>query len=247
MATCDDGDTRKFRENLENWSRCTQRLWVWDYLCNFGHYLQPFPNQRSRAQNVSFFVAHGVKGLFEQDAYTSVLSELSCLGGYITAKCLWNPNYDGNVAMNEFLEAYYGKAAGSIRVYIDKLHDFAEREHIHVKLSAQPDSPHLNDDLLIDANLLWDQAETAAADEPTTLQRVRFSRMSLDYAILERCRLQKLKKMPACEKLAHVAAARFNPFADAFLQSPLTGLSEGPGLDKAAYLSNLAKDLGIPR
>ncbi len=62
------------------------------------------------------------------------------------AKCLWNPNYDANRAMNEFLAGYYGQAARPIRAYIDLLHDYAERKHIHVRLYTTLDSPHLTDE-----------------------------------------------------------------------------------------------------
>ena len=33
------------------------------------NYLLPFPNQRVRGPNIRFFVAHNVKGIFEQDTY----------------------------------------------------------------------------------------------------------------------------------------------------------------------------------
>ena len=73
---------------------------------------------------------HNVKGIFEQDTYNTPHSELAALGGYLTAKFLWNPNYDAEQAIDEFLEGYYGKAAGPIRAYLDLLHDRVEaREH----------------------------------------------------------------------------------------------------------------------
>ncbi len=56
-----------------------------------------------------------VRGLFEQDTYDTPSGELSALGGYMTAKFLWNPDYDENTAINEFLDGYYGPAAKPIR------------------------------------------------------------------------------------------------------------------------------------
>ena len=53
-----------------------------------------------RGLNIRFFVAHNVKGIFEEDTADTPDSELSALGGYITAKCLWNPNYDIKKAIN---------------------------------------------------------------------------------------------------------------------------------------------------
>ena len=66
------------------------------------------------------------------------------------------------------------------------MHDRVERENIHVNIWAPPGSPYLTDELLIQADRLWQEAEAAVAEEPEILGRVRLSRMSVDYAILER-------------------------------------------------------------
>jgi len=127
LAKCDSDANRKFREDADAWAKVADRLWVWDYVTDFQHYLLPFPNQRIRNDNIRFFVDHHVKGIFEQDTYNTSNSELAELGGYLTAKFLWNPDYDEETAMREFLDGYYGKAAGPIRAYIDLLHDRAEK------------------------------------------------------------------------------------------------------------------------
>ena len=59
----------------------------------------------------------------------------------MTAKFLWNPNYDANRAMSEFLEGYYGKAAAPIRAYIDLLHDRVEQKNIHVTICVAAEQP----------------------------------------------------------------------------------------------------------
>ena len=156
----------------------------------------PFPNQRVRRPNIRFFVANHVKGIFEQDTYDTPHSELAALGGYLTAKFLWNPDYDQDRAMNEFLEGYYGKAARPIRQYIDLLHDRVERENIHVHIFDPPTKPYLDYDLLCPANALWEEAEKLAAGDAELLRRVQLSRMSVDYAIME-CARAELTKLTA--------------------------------------------------
>ena len=64
----------------------------------------PFPNQRVRNDNIQLYVKNNVKGIFEQDTYNSLSSEMAALGGYMTAKFLWNPDYDEETAIREFLE-----------------------------------------------------------------------------------------------------------------------------------------------
>jgi len=143
LEDCNGKANRAFREDARAWAKVGKRLWVWDYVTDFRHYLLPFPNQRIRNDNIRFFVRHNVTGIFEQDTYNSPHSELAELGGYLTAKFLWNPDYDEDTALEEFLAGYYGKAAGPIRSYIDLLHDRPQRENIHVNIWAGPESPHL--------------------------------------------------------------------------------------------------------
>jgi hypothetical protein len=239
LATCDSEANRRFREDAAAWAKVAGRLWVWDYVTDFRHYLLPFPNQRVRNDNIRFFVRHNVKGIFEQDTYDTPHSELVELGGYLTAKFLWNPDYDEDTAINEFLAGYYGRAAGPIRTYIDMLHDRVEREDIHVNIWAGPESPHLTDVLLTKANQLWQEAETLTADEPEVLRRVRLSRMSIDYAILERARLQPAGKLKA------LAAERFKPFFGVLGSSGLTRLREGAPLDVGDYRRKLGAALRL--
>ncbi len=242
---CSSPENKRFVEDLRGWAKVSQRLWVWDYVTDFAHYLLPFPNQRVRNDNIRLFVKNNVKGIFEQDTYDTPHSELAALGGYMTAKFLWNPDYDENTAMNEFLEGYYGPAAGPIRKYIDLLHDRADRENIHVHIWAPPSSPHLSTELLVAANALWQEAEKLAAGQPDVLRRVQISRMSVDYAIVERARHAGARPEGTDTALAALAKERFAPFIETLRSSGLRNLREGRRLDLEDYRQNLAKALGI--
>lgn len=240
LAECDSEANQRFVEDLRGWAQISERLWVWNYVTDFRHYLLPFPNLRVRDDNIRLFVANNVKGIFEQDTYNTPSSELAALNGYLTAKLLWNPEYDEDTAINEFLEAYYGNAAGPIRTYIDKLHDRVAEENIHMSIWVPPTHAHLTDELLVEADRLWQQAEQAVADQPEVLRRVRIGRMSVDYAILERARLA-----PDKEPLGPLARERFEPFFEILGPSGLTRIREWTVLDVDEYRQGLAQALGI--
>lgn len=244
LATCDSPANKAFREDLENWATVSQRLWVWDYVTDFAHYLLPFPNQRVRNDNIQLYVKNNVKGIFEQDTYNSLSSEMAALGGYMTAKFLWNPDYDEETAIREFLDAYYGKAARPIRQYLDQMHDYVEKNNLHVNIWAQPTSPHLTDALLAQANALWEEAEKLVADDPAALHRVKVSRMSVDYAILERAR-RAMAKAPKEAAVEPVVAERFQAFFDVLPTSGLTRLREHETLNVPDYRAKLAKALRL--
>ncbi len=247
LGTCDSPANQAFRRDLEGWSKVSQRLWVWDYVTDFSNYLLPFPNQRVRNDNIQLYVRNNVKGIFEQDTYDTPHSEMAALGGYLTAKFLWNPDYDEQTAMREFLEGYYGSAAGPIRKYLDLIHDRVEKENIHVMIWAQPNSPHLTNLLLTQANALWEEAEKLAAGDPDVLRRVKLSRMSVDFAIVERARIEAGKGAGADKDLLALAKARFQPFMETLTTSGLTNLREGQRTGFADYRSKLASALGVEK
>jgi hypothetical protein len=239
LATCDSPANRGFCDDLRGWAKLSNRLWIWDYVTDFRHYLLPFPTPRVRNDNIRFFVANHVRGIFEQDTYDTPHSELAALGGYLTAKFLWNPDYDEEAAMSEFLDGYYGKAAGPVRRYIDLLHDRVEKENIHLNIWTPPESSHLTDELLTQADALWQEAEQAVAGEADVLRRVRLSRMSVDYAIVERAQRPESKAV-----LGPLAARRLGPFFETLAASGMTKLREGQPLDVAAYRNQLTAALG---
>lgn len=240
LATCDSEANRKFCDDIRGWSKVSDRLWVWDYVTDFRHYLLPFPNQRIRNDNIRFFVENHVRGIFEQDTYNTPHSDMAALGGYLTAKFLWNPDYDEEQATSEFLTGYYGPAAGVVRKYLDLIHDRVERENIHVNIWVPPTHPHLTDELLAEADRLWQQAEELAASDPALLNRVKLSRMSVDYAIVERARTPESKAA-----LGPLAQRRAGPFLEVLESSDVSRLNEWQPLDRAAYRAELTKALGL--
>jgi len=246
LATCDGDADRGFRKDIEDWSKTGARLWVWDYTTDFANYLLPFPNHRLLRDNIRFFIRHGVTGIFEEDTYDTPNSEMAALDGYLLAKFLWNPEYDKDKAMAEFLEAYYGPAASSVRAYIDMLDDKVRKEDIHVGIGAPPSSPHLADDVLIKADALWRDAEKLAASDAAVLKRVQVARLSVDYAIQGRTQLEVIGKLPLNIGLKALAVERFEPYLRTLESSGVVRLSEGSPLDLKKYRESLAAGLGIP-
>ena len=176
-----------FVKDLKEWSKVSNRLWIWDYVTSFRSYLCPYPNLRVRDDNIRLFVDNNVTGIFEQDVYNTPGGELSPLSGYLDAKLLWNPDYDEDTAINEFLDGVYGAAAPAIREYIDLMHDYVATNNIQADIWVSPrTAPFLTDALLEEASLIWDQAEAAVEEQPAVLDRVQVARLSVEYAILDR-------------------------------------------------------------
>jgi hypothetical protein len=151
--------------------------------------------------------------------------------------------------MNEFLGAYYGPAATAIRRYIDLTHDYAQQKPVHVGIYVPPTYAHLPIELLGKADRLWGDAEAHAQQLPDTLDRVRRSRMSVDYAIVEQGRAAmktpEQKRSPEQRAAIELARRRFSPFVQTMSNSPLTRIREWKNVDKGQYRKRLATELGI--
>jgi len=94
---------------------------------------------------------------------------------------MWNPNYDTDWAIDEFLAGYYGAAAWPLRQYIDLVHrQVVEHPDWHATIWAKPDSPWLRDEVLAECVRYFDEAEAAVVD-PILAQRVAVARLPLRY------------------------------------------------------------------
>lgn len=179
---------QSFVKDLRDWSKASDRLWVWDYVTSFRHYYVPFPNLHVRAPNIRLFAGNHVTGIFEQDVYQTPNGEFSALSGYLGAKLLWNPEADAEAIIDEFLEAVYGRAAPQIREVIELQKDRVVNDHIHMNIWVGPKDAHLTDELLASCDELFETAERRVANDEATLRRVQIARIPIDYSILERSR-----------------------------------------------------------
>lgn len=181
-------ENRTFCDDLEAWAAIAGRLWIWNYNCSYSHYLTPFPNLYVRGPNIRYMIENNVRGIFEQDVYNTPHGFLSPLSGYLGAKLLWNPNYDTDLAIDEFLKGVYGDAATPMRLYINLLHEAVRNPETRMGIWIGPDVPFLTNEIMERADMLMEVAEQAVMDSPDVLERVRIARLSVDYTIMERVR-----------------------------------------------------------
>lgn len=175
-----------FRDDVLAWQKIAPRLYIWDYVTNFGNVIFPHPNWRVLGPNVRFFAANNAIGLFEQgDAYSNGTGDFVALRVWVLSHLMWNPALDQKQLEGEFLRGYYGKAAPHLRAYLDTIPDaFAQSG---LKLSTfQSDSSWLTLDAMNAATKHYRAAEAAVADDPILSQRVRRERLALDNAWLVR-------------------------------------------------------------
>ena len=174
-----------YKQRALVWSKRCKHLYIWHYIVDFAHYYNPFPNLWAMAADMRFYKEIGVEGIFAQGiGDDGGGGEFSLLRGYYCAKLMWDVNQDSNNLLKDFLKGYYGKAWEQLWKYINLLHDQVEDKDIHLHLYSNPAYGHLSDNMITQANQLFDEAESMVAKNNVLLDRVRVARMPLCYASL---------------------------------------------------------------
>ena len=181
-----------FMRTLKAWSHVTNQLYIWHYNTNFSQYLLPFPDFDELAADIPMYRRYGVVGLFLEGAYPAGGgSENAELRSYVMARLLWDTGANADQATDEFMEGYYGHAAGKMRAYFDMLHRqvrFPPRGlgH-HLWIYQQPGARYLDRDFLRKARALIDEAGRIASDDATR-ERVRKAELPLEYVELSQAK-----------------------------------------------------------
>ncbi len=177
-----DGTKTLFIEDLKEWSRLADRLYVWDYTSNFPLYLMPFPNWRVLQPNLQIMRDHNVKGVFEEaNRARDGGTDFNELRTYLLCKLMWNPDCDIDALRREFLEYYYGAAAPYLDEYLNVICDNADRLGCHIYYGTIDRYEYLNDECLAQYNKLFDKAEAAVLTDGIRLARVQKARLSIRF------------------------------------------------------------------
>ncbi len=240
-----------FANDIRDWAKICNRLYIWDYTTNFAHYVQPHPNWFSLGPNVRFFQKHNVRGVFEQGAYQSHGSEMAELRAWVLARLLWNPKQDDRALISEFLRGYYGAAAPFIARYLNLMQ--ASAKGFYLSCFSSPDAPFLKFAPLSQAEALWQQAEAAVKNDPDKLWRVRQGHLPVRYAWLSRW--TQLRREALRQGATWPLPASRKAVADEWLAvatgpgpagwSPMTQVNE-PGLTPEKFVARFAQDPSEP-
>lgn len=129
---------KDFMQDLEDWSKLTDRIYVWDYVTDFMEYLTPYPNFNVLAENIRTFGNKGVMGLLEEGSYDSPWSEFSELRQWVISKLLWNPYANTDSLVKTFCTDYYGIAAPEVISYWKSIQQqIGINTHIHFNSRAK--------------------------------------------------------------------------------------------------------------
>ncbi|WP_295127439.1 DUF4838 domain-containing protein [uncultured Chitinophaga sp.] len=188
------------REGFNAWKKKNAQLMVWDYVTNFNHFLCPYPNFETLKANVVYFRTMGIKSLFTQ-GNNHPISEFAELKCYVVAELMQNPDADMEALMQDFVEAFYGKASAPyIQQYITAMRRSLVASGKQLGLGDNP-ADHANGYLSPAMLRQYDgylaQADKAAGKDEVALYRIRLLKLNLAYVKVEQLRQQQLKNAKA--------------------------------------------------
>jgi len=185
-CTADDPDAprkdyaQSFRDDIVDWGKMCDRLYIWDYVTNFSHYWMPHPNFHVLAENIRFFYENNVRGLFEQGCGAEGGGEMNDLRAYILSRAMWDPYVDPDQLRREFLKAVYGSAAPFLEEYLETVYRAVIDCGSHLYCFNHPDKPWHKMELVERCEEIFARAKQAA-DNDEILHRIRFQEMALRY------------------------------------------------------------------
>ena len=133
-----------FCQDTNAWGKICDDIWIWNYNTNFRSYDLPFPNLRSIAPNVRYFLRNNAKGVFMQANGNGLAGEFSDLRNYLISHLIWNPHLDAETLLNEFVNLHYEAAAPPILEYIAFLHDNVDAKGLHPRCFPTPEDVGLD-------------------------------------------------------------------------------------------------------
>jgi len=176
-----------FQKDMVDWSKISNRTYIWNYVTNFGHYVAPFPNWHVLVPNLLFFHQHGVKGVFEEGTYSTSGGDLVELKDYVMAKALWKPTVDADELIADFLDGYYRAAAPFVRTYMNAMVVGIGESSYYMHENFGVDAPFLKPALLLQsAAALVHARDAVRMSDVRYVRRAEQAGMPIMYVILFR-------------------------------------------------------------
>lgn len=169
----------EFLENIKEWSAICDRLYIWDYAVNFSHYLIPFPNFYTSAENLKIYKKYGIKGMLQQGNFSYGGSPaMDDLKVYMYGRLMKDVSLDPETLITEFTDGVFGKAGKYMKAYVD-LWCSASRGS-YVCLYEQPNAEYITDELIAKTDEIFKNALLVAETEEIR-KRIEYEYLSIDF------------------------------------------------------------------
>ena len=195
----------KYADELEKWTMIASKVYVYDYNHIYKHFSKPGVDPPldllKLPETYEFYRRMGVEGI-EVDSLKEMQLGYQFLRYWLMTQMMNDADFDFQRGMDEFLEAYYGRAARYIREFIELACDpssyapatpkrattwYAEGSDKWNELrhDCLVNWRHLSAEAIEAGYETFEKARWAVAADAAALAHVEAARMPLQYAMLE--------------------------------------------------------------
>ena len=128
--TLEDPLNKRFNQALKDWKVIAPgRLFIYEYDCNFHHYLLNFNNFEVVQDRYRSYYNNGVAMMYSQGPVVSKIPCFTEMRIYVESQLMWDLDKDYDKLVDQFMKAYYKEAAQPMRKYYDYIRKiYAEDE-----------------------------------------------------------------------------------------------------------------------
>jgi len=171
---------RQAFDDLKGWlAKCPNNIYIFDYPRGYKIWYEPFGSFYAMKRKLDFYAAKGIRGIY----YCGVPTNFRDLFIFVQSCLLWKPEADVEALIDEFMAAYYGKAAPHVRAYFNFMHRQVEERQVHQMCEGA--NPGLVTAAYATKALeMFRKAEAAAEGDRAALYRVRAEKFCVLFADL---------------------------------------------------------------
>ncbi len=170
---------KEFMQNIRDWSAICKRLYVWDYVVNYSHYLLPLLPLHVFAENIKTYRKYGIQGVLSEGNFSYGGDvNMGDLKNYLLAKLLWNPSLCVDELVEEYIFGVFGKGAPHILAYVQKMEKAVTGTHTH--LYDGSNAEYITPTLIEECDELFNLA-LEAEDDLQIKRRIEREKLAITY------------------------------------------------------------------
>lgn len=170
-----------FMQDLEEWSKITKNLYIWDYIVNYSNFLVPFPNIQVLGPNLKTFSEYEVIEVFEEAQNSTFGNAFEELKSWVVTQLMWNPDQNTEELVAQFVCDYYGGASNDILDYYNLCNSLIN-ENSHMTCFSDPTKAPYTDEFNNEAYRILYRALENSGNEiiAERVQKVLLQPMALE-------------------------------------------------------------------
>ena len=121
MASYTDGTSKSFAENLEDWGKLTDRIYIYEYYMHYQDYPCTLPDFYHLYDEMRFYYENGMGGMYAQGCAEGRSTEFGELRAYLVSKLLWDPTITEEeywAMLDEYMLYVYGPGYTYLKDYL---------------------------------------------------------------------------------------------------------------------------------